>query len=61
MKAVIDFESFRNHMYMNYVSSHMHREGNGNHLTQEEYYEKYDEFLNDEYKKHYVQKQENVS
>tara|TARA_R110001583_G_C5489936_1_gene394679 strand:+ start:361 stop:549 length:189 start_codon:yes stop_codon:yes gene_type:complete len=58
MKPVIDLKRFKTNMYMDYVSSHMHREGNGNHFTQEEYYEKYDDFLNDEYKKHYVQKQE---
>tara|TARA_R100000655_G_scaffold49298_5_gene86862 strand:+ start:2632 stop:2772 length:141 start_codon:yes stop_codon:yes gene_type:complete len=46
---------------MDYVSSHMHREGDGNHLTQEEYYEKYEDFLKREYKEHSVQKQENVS
>ena len=57
MKPVIDFKRFRTNMYMDYVSSHMHREGNGNHLTQEEYYEKYDEFLKKEYEEHYGQKQ----
>ena len=61
MKAVIDFKRFKISMYMDYVSSHMHREGDGNHLTQEEYYEKYEDFLKREYKEHSVQKQENVS
>ncbi len=57
MKPVIDFKRFRTNMYMDYVSSHMHREGNGNHLTQEEYYEKYDDFLKKEYEEHYGKKQ----
>lgn len=61
MKPVIDFKRFRTSMYMDYVSNHMHREGDGNHLTQDEYYEKYDDFLKREYEKHYLQKQENTS
>mgnify|MGYP003147185192 CR=1 FL=1 len=61
MKPATDFKRFKISMYMDYVSSHMHREGDGNHLTQEEYYEKYEDFLKREYKEHSVQKQENVS
>ena len=58
MKAVIDFDSFKNHMYMNYVSDYTHTESNANYLTQTEYYEKYDDFLKREYEEHYGQKQE---
>ena len=58
MKAVIDFDSFKNHMYMNYVSDYTHTESNANYLTQTEYYEKYDDFLKKEYEEHSVQKQE---
>ena len=58
MKAVIDFDSFKNHMYMNYVSDYTHTESNANYLTQTEYYEKYEDFLKREYEEHSVQKQE---